>query len=302
LILLRSVSYAQAVQTNYQAWVQQGPWLEQLISDFETLDVDPTAGDVQVDEDLPRRPTIAEPLRITLHDVTFSYGRGRPPALKDVDLEIAPGESVGLVGRSGAGKSTLVQIILGLRSPQKGMVELDSEETHGEPGQNGLRGNVAFVPQDPKLITGSIEDNIRFFRHWLDRAAVEDAVRLVNLAPDVANMPDGLDTIVGEEGSTLSGGQRQRVAIARALAGTPGLLILDEPTSALDIVSEAAITSTLSKLRGTVTTVIIAHRLSTLEHCDRILVLDAGQVVYFGNARDAGDVGRFMGAESARSS
>jgi ABC-type multidrug transport system fused ATPase/permease subunit len=141
---------------------------------------------------------------------------------------------------------------------------------------------VAFVPQDPLLITGSVAENIRFFREGIDHGALVQACREANVLDDVNSLPLGFDTHLGERGSQLSGGQRQRLSIARALVGKPSLLILDEPTSALDGRSESLIRDTMARSHGKVTTVIIAHRMSTLDLCDRIVVIEHGSISAMG--------------------
>ena len=140
---------------------------------------------------------------------------------------------------------------------------------------------MAFVAQEALLFTGTVAENICFFRDGLDEATLRRAAAQANILADVDALPDGFDTHLGERGSRLSGGQRQRLSIARALAGDPELLVLDEPTSALDGQSEALIRATLGRLKGTMTIVIIAHRMSTLEMCDRIMVIEGGRMTAF---------------------
>jgi ABC-type multidrug transport system fused ATPase/permease subunit len=140
---------------------------------------------------------------------------------------------------------------------------------------------VSFVPQDPTLFTGTVAENIRFFRPGISDDSLRRAAKQANVLDEIQRLPNGFDTHLGERGSQLSGGQRQRVSIARALAGDPELLIMDEPTSALDGRSETLIRDTMSRLRGRVTTIVIAHRMSTLDLCDRIMVIEAGRVSAF---------------------
>jgi ABC-type multidrug transport system fused ATPase/permease subunit len=141
--------------------------------------------------------------------------------------------------------------------------------------------HVAFVAQDASLFTGTVAENIRFFREGIADSTLEDAARQANILADIERLPQGFETHLGERGSQLSGGQRQRLSIARALAGGPELLVLDEPTSALDARSEALIRDAIARLKGKATVVIIAHRLSTLNMCDRIMVVEDGQVTGF---------------------
>ena len=152
---------------------------------------------------------------------------------------------------------------------------------------------VAFVPQDPLLFTGTVAENIRFFREGFDDQAVRRAATQANVLGDINNLPRGFDTHLGERGSQLSGGQRQRMSIARALLGEPELLVLDEPTSALDGQSEALIRETLAAVQGKVTVVIIAHRLSTLDLCDRIAVIEAGRVTALGTPQQVRESSAF---------
>jgi ATP-binding cassette, subfamily B, bacterial len=182
-----------------------------------------------------------------------------------------------MVGPSGAGKSTLLQLLLGLREPDAGAVLVN-----GQPMTSFTRADrarrIAFVPQEPILITGSIAENIRFFRDWVTDADIDRAAQESVLSGLIADRPDGLGTSVGEGGMLLSAGQRQRICIARALAGGPDLLVLDEPTSALDPISEAAIQQTIDALRGRCAVAVVAHRLNTLNACDRVVVLHNGEV------------------------
>ena len=214
---------------------------------------------------------------ITAEGVCFEYHDGRP-VLHDVSFRVEAGEVIGVVGPSGGGKSTLVQLLLGLRNPTSGRISVaDGVDLH-DVERRSWTGLTAFVAQDANLVSGSVAENIAFFREGIEPARIEAAAREANVLADVVAMPDGFDTDVGERGKQLSGGQRQRVSIARALAGDPELLILDEPTSALDVRSEQLIRQTISALKGRVTVVIIAHRLSTLDTCDRIMVIEDGQL------------------------
>ena len=194
----------------------------------------------------------------------------------DVNMAIEPGEIIGIIGPSGSGKSTLVELLLGLRSVRAGSLTIDDVDME-DIDRRSWSALAAFVAQDALLLSGSIERNIQFFRPEITVEQVDAAARAARIADDIAGMPNGLRTEVGERGSRLSGGQRQRVAIARALAAEPQLLVLDEPTAALDVRSEALIRQSIADLKGTTTVVIIAHRMSTLDICDRILILEAGR-------------------------
>jgi ATP-binding cassette subfamily B protein len=202
-------------------------------------------------------------------------------ALTGVTFSISQGEVLGVIGPSGSGKSTLAQLLLGLRAPTTGTMSVDGSDLR-DVDRSWWSRRVAFVAQDALLITGTVADNIRFFRDDIDAAALRRAAFQANVLSDIEALPDGFDTHLGERGSQLSGGQRQRLSIARALVGQPEFLVLDEPTSALDGQSEALIRATLADLRGRITVVIIAHRMSTLDICDRIVVIENGRMTSCG--------------------
>ncbi len=187
---------------------------------------------------------------------------------------------VGIVGPSGSGKSTLVQLMLGLRQPTAGRVLAQGREIQHFSRSEWAR-RVTFVPQAAHLMAGTVADNIRFLRDDVSDADIEQAARLAHLHEDVVAWPEGYGRDVGERGGHLSGGQQQRLCIARALVENPDVLILDEPTSSLDVRSESLIRETLSELSKRMTVVVIAHRMSTLEICDRIMVIQDGQLKGF---------------------
>jgi ABC-type multidrug transport system fused ATPase/permease subunit len=268
LLLYRAVQYGRTLQSNYQAMITQIPYVEKL------------------DEQLARyraaaRPHGNEELRapvtsIRFEDVSFSYLPGQP-ALDHVDLALEPGEAVGIVGPSGAGKSTLVQLLLGLRQPDDGRV-LVNERPPAAYTDRSWSSLVTLVPQDAELFDRSVRDNIACFRDEVTTEAVVKAARDARILDEIQRLPDGFDTPIGPGGGRFSGGQRQRLCLARALAGEPAVIVLDEPTSALDHHSEDAIRQTLEALKGDVTLVIIAHRMSTLRICDRVIVVSDGRV------------------------
>ena len=205
--------------------------------------------------------------------------------LADVSLRLDPGEALGVIGPSGAGKSSLAQLLLGLRRPDTGRATVSGVPLQ-EVDRQWWSRRVAFVAQHPLLFTGTVAENIRFFRPDISDEAVRAAAREANVLQDIMGLPHGFDTHLGERGSQLSGGQRQRLSIARALAGSPEVLILDEPTSALDGHSEAMIRDALRRLHGRMAVVIIAHRMSTLDLCDQLLVLEAGRVTAYGTPEE----------------
>ncbi len=217
---------------------------------------------------------------VAFEGVSFAYP-GKPAALREVTLKVAPGEMVALVGRSGGGKSTLVGLVARFYDVGAGSVRVDGHDVRDYP-LRALRDNVSLVSQDVVLMDGSIRDNIAFSMQHADNAAIERAARAAHVLEFAAQLPAGLDTQVGERGVMLSGGQRQRIAIARALLKDAPILILDEATSALDTESERIIQEALEQLMQNRTTLVIAHRLSTVEHADRIAVLEEGRLAECG--------------------
>jgi len=218
---------------------------------------------------------------IVLDHVGYTYSDADEPAVNDVYITIPRNQMVALVGGSGAGKSTIMDILLGLRKPDFGKVTVDGVGLD-ELDIVSWRRRVGIVPQDSTVFNASLVDNLRFFSPNATDEAIANALRVSHLEDVVANFPDGLDTILGENGVRLSGGQKQRVALARALAGKPELLLLDEATSALDNESERYVQDALSTIAHTMTIVVIAHRLSTVRRADVIYVMEQGRVVETG--------------------
>ena len=216
---------------------------------------------------------------IRFEHVTKSYARDAKPALEDVSLEIRPGESIALVGPSGGGKTTLVNLIPRFYAPTGGRILLDGEDLAGI-RLSDLRRQIALVSQDIVLFNDTIAANIAYgMMAGAPREAIERAAEAANALEFIRAQPNGFETVVGERGVRLSGGQRQRIAIARAILKDAPILILDEATSALDTESERQIQTALDHLMQGRTTIVIAHRLSTVEHCDRILVIAEGRLV-----------------------
>jgi ATP-binding cassette subfamily B protein len=222
---------------------------------------------------------------VSLEAVSFSYpARKDSQVLKRVDLTLRAGEIVALVGPSGAGKSTVASLLARLYDPDSGRILLDGHDLRTlDP--NWLRRQVGTVAQEPILFSTTVAENIRYARPEASDEDVEAAARAANADDFVRGFPDGYRTMVGERGVQLSGGQKQRVAIARAVLKNPRILVLDEATSALDAESEHLVKEALDRLMRGRTTLIIAHRLSTVIDADRVLVLDSGQVVQSGNHR-----------------
>ena len=221
------------------------------------------------------RPAPALTGAIRLEDVVFSYGR--EPVLRDLSLAIEPGERVALVGRTGSGKSTLASLVPRLIDPHEGVVRVDGIDVR-ELSLASLRSQVAMVLQDTVLLRGTLRDNIAVGRPGASQRQIDRAVRLSLVGEFAARLPEGLDTLIGERGHNLSGGQRQRVAIARAILRDAPILILDEPTSALDPESEQLLVEALAGLPGGRSTLVIAHRLSTVRDAHRVVVLADGGI------------------------
>jgi ABC-type multidrug transport system fused ATPase/permease subunit len=270
LIMLRSLSYGQGLQSSITTVNATLPFLGALDTELARY----RAARV-VDHGQPIGSV--GPLR--LDGVSFAY-TADSPVLHEVSASIDPQEVIGVIGPSGSGKSTLVQLLLGLRDPTSGIGLADGRDIRVLSRTEWAR-KVTFVPQQAHLIAGTVSDNIRFLRDDVGRDEIERAARLANLHDDVIAFPEGYDRQVGERGSHLSGGQQQRLIIARALVEHPDVLILDEPTSSLDVRSEHLIRQTLDRLRNEMTIIIIAHRLSTLDSCDRLMVIHDGELKAF---------------------
>jgi ATP-binding cassette, subfamily B, bacterial len=272
LLIVRAGMYGQQIQSSYQFVRQAIPFVERL-QEVERLYAasSPVAGE----RSLPRVRTLA------FASVSYAYRPGQP-VLSDINFEVTGGETVGIVGPSGAGKSTLVQILLQLRTPDHGHYLVNGVPA-GQFACDDWQRRVAYVPQEPRLVHASVADNIRYFRS-LDDDAVERAGRLARIHDDVMGWSNGYDTIVGPRADAVSGGQQQRICLARALAAQPEVLVLDEPTSALDPRSETLIQDSLIALKGEVTLFIVAHSMSTLDICGRVMVIVDGRLEAFDTA------------------
>ncbi len=267
LLMLRSLSYGQALQSSAATMAVAAPWVERTRAKIELY------GSSRVEDDGISLRTFET---IQARHMGFSYP-DESEVLHDLDFALGPRELVGIIGPSGSGKSTLVQLLLGLREPSSGELLVDGRPS-GDFGRFDWARRATMVPQSPTLISGTVADNIRFYRNGISDAAIERAARLANVHDEIMAFDGGYQHSVGPQGRHLSGGQQQRVCIARALVERPDLLILDEPTSALDMRSEHLVRETLTTLAKDMTIVIIAHRLSTLEICDRIMVLQDGRI------------------------
>jgi ABC-type bacteriocin/lantibiotic exporter with double-glycine peptidase domain len=224
--------------------------------------------------------------QISIDNVCFMYPSSDLKALKNISLQVNKGESVGIIGKSGSGKSTLVDILLGLLSPDSGQILIDGKNI--EQGIRSWQSQIGYVPQAIYLTDDTLKNNVAFGipSEHIDDEAIKNAIRAAQLDEFIADLPLGLDTVVGERGVRLSGGQRQRIGIARALYSNPNILVLDEATSALDSATEKFVMEAVEALHGEKTVVIIAHRLSTLVNCDRIYKLDQGKVVSSGSTEE----------------
>ncbi|MEO1940873.1 MAG: ATP-binding cassette domain-containing protein, partial [Candidatus Thioglobus sp.] len=251
------------------------PMLELLNNELSFLDSENT-------EARPHRCEFMTEFR--LEKVSFQYPSSENLALVDVSFTIPSGASVGFIGESGAGKTTIVDIILGLITPDKGVVEVDGVNI-----QNNLRGwqdQIGYVPQTIFLTDDTLRRNIAFGlpNEQIDDARISRALKLAQLERFVKGLPEGLETMVGEFGVRLSGGQRQRIGIARALYHDPEVLVLDEATSSLDTKTEREVMDAVRELKGSKTLIIIAHRLSTVEKCDYLFKIEQGVLVDQGEA------------------
>jgi ABC-type multidrug transport system fused ATPase/permease subunit len=217
--------------------------------------------------------------KIKLANVDYTYPSASTKTLMDISITVNHNESVGLIGTSGAGKSTLVDVILGLLTPDSGKVIVDKNDIANN--TRDWQNQIGYVPQSVYLTDSSLKNNVAFgvVDNEIDEDAVWRAIQSAQLGDFVASQPEGLEVIVGERGVRLSGGQRQRIGIARALYHNPSIIVLDEATSSLDIKTEQGVMETINALHGRKTLIIIAHRISTVEHCDRLYRLENGRVV-----------------------
>lgn len=272
--ILPSLSRLLASFTNYRVGSAA---LDSLMVDLDDLSIgrltkpEPMAS-LEVTASIPRR--------LELDRVSFSYSSDAHLALTEVSLTVEPGLSLGVVGPSGAGKSTLVDIMCGLRAPTSGVVSVDGQPLALD--SSGWKNQIGLVPQDVFLADASISENVAFGLP-LDDEMIWTALERAQMASFVRTLPEDAKTEIGERGTRLSGGQRQRLGIARALYAGPSVLILDEATSALDVETEAAVVEAVAALAGDLTLVVVAHRLSTIQRCDRVAYLESGRVRFVGS-------------------
>ena len=274
--LLMVISYLAQLYSPVKSIANQVKGLQSQLASvqraFELLDERP-----EVVEKSKARPLQRARGAIEFRNVTFAYDRENP-VLKNISLSIPPGIRLGIKGRTGAGKSTLVSLLVRLYDPQKGQILLDWIDLRDYKLAD-LRNQFAIMLQEPMLFSTSIAENIAYARPKADLQEIVDAARAANAHEFIINLPEGYDTLVGERGMRLSGGERQRISLARAFLKDAPILILDEPTSSVDIGTEAEIMEAMERLMKDRTTFMIAHRLSTLENCDELLVIEDGRFV-----------------------
>jgi len=270
------------VTNNYNEFKQGEASVDRV---FELLAIQPT---VVEKPDALLLPSVTG--KVEYSSVSFAY-KAAEPVLKDISLLALPGEAIALVGASGAGKTTFVNLLPRFYDPNTGQILIDGVDIR-DVTLDSLRRQIGIVPQETIMFSGTIAQNIAFGQDSFDMEAVEKAAKIANAHQFITQLPDGYHTWVGERGVNLSGGQRQRIAIARAVLLNPRILILDEATSALDSESEALVQEALERLMEGRTVFIIAHRLSTVRRCDRILVLERGQIVESGTHEELLTLGR----------
>jgi ABC-type multidrug transport system fused ATPase/permease subunit len=262
---------------------------------FTLLDAQPAVPDAQPLPAPATRPAVPAPARqaglgIRFEEVTFTYERGAAPALVDLSFSVEPGQTLAIVGPSGAGKSTVINLLLRFWDPQQGRILVGDRDARDYP-LHELRALMAVVAQDTYLFNTSVLENIRLGRADATDEEVRAAARAASAEEFILALPDGYATRIGERGARLSGGERQRLAIARAFLKDAPILLLDEATSSLDSANERVVQAALAELMRGRTTLIIAHRLSTVANADRILVLDGGRLV------EAGDHAALLGQQ-----
>ncbi|MCB1742919.1 MAG: ABC transporter ATP-binding protein [Gammaproteobacteria bacterium] len=294
-ISLGELTAALAFMAILQQPVRQIAWMVNSIARastcgarlFEILDLEPEI------RDRPNaRPAPERPATLRFENVAFVYPGGDPrtPVLNDISFELAPGEVLGIVGPPGSGKSTLAHLVARYYDVSQGRISLDGVDIRDYQLES-LRRYVAVVQQDAFLFTSAIEANVAYGDPWADRSAIRQSTETAQLYNYVSQLPEGFDTLVGERGVTLSGGQRQRLAIARGLLPQARIVVFDDATAAIDAGTERDIRTALADSRASRGTIVIAHRLSSLMHADRILFIDEGRIVESGSHRELIELG-----------
>jgi ATP-binding cassette, subfamily B, bacterial PglK len=277
--IMASLLPLQGAVSSMKIQVEQSQLALELLSEatqkkVERTQTNPVIGPIEV----PEERSTNSGLEIKLEKVNFSYSQESEAALKDINLHVQSGQHIALIGPSGAGKTTLVDLILGLLKPTSGKITIKGV---GDPSESMIKqGLVSYVPQRPGIIAGSIAENIALGvkPEEINHDQLQKCLRQAHLHDFVDALPEGVNTSVGSQANALSGGQIQRLGLARALYTSPRLLVLDEATSALDAISEAKISESLSNLGSEVTVIVIAHRLSTVQHSDNVFVIENGQI------------------------
>ena len=277
--LLALYSYMWMVYGPLEWFGQVNSWMTRAFAGaervFEVIDTEPEA---YQDPHAVRMPRMEG--HVTFRDVTFGYDKSKP-VLHNISVDVQPGEMIGLVGRSGGGKTTTINLIARFYDADHGAIEIDGVDVRGI-NLRDLRRQIGIVLQEPVLFSGTIAENISYGKPGAGLKEIIEASRLANAHNFIVTKADGYETEVGEHGSNLSGGERQRVAIARAMLHNPRILILDEATSSVDVETETQIQQAIGRMTEGRTTFAIAHRLSTLRHADRLVVLDRGRIVEMG--------------------
>ncbi len=267
------------------------PTLDRIYMDLKELETPESkrylgmSGNVNAEKDSQKHFQVFTD-KIVIDKLNYSYPQASTDALTDISLTIRKGESIALIGKSGAGKTTLIDIFLGLLIPQSGDIQVDGSSVYGD--LRAWQNLIGYIPQSIFLMDDTIERNIAFGvpDDQIDKQKLDNAIRSAQLSELVEQLPEGVTTFVGENGVRLSGGQRQRIGIARALYHESEILVLDEATSALDNETESLISDALRELGRTKTMIVIAHRLTTVEHCDRIYEMSNGKIVRCGSYQE----------------
>jgi ABC-type multidrug transport system fused ATPase/permease subunit len=275
-LIQRIFSYVGNLQTNFHKVSHHFPFLQEVLNYQQLADQDREKND--------GKKNFVFNKELKLHNVSFAYD-GQQNILDNTNLTIQKGQMVGLIGTSGSGKTTVVDLILRLLKPQKGQITLDGQDI-SDINLHSWRKNIGYVSQDIFLMNDTIANNIRFYDKSIGKAQMIEAAKMANIYDFIQETPGKFDTMIGERGVRLSVGQRQRIVIARILARQPKILLLDEATSALDNESELKIQKIIDDLKGKVTVVVIAHRLSTVMDCDQLSILDKGHIIEQGKPKD----------------